>query len=1287
MMSNTLLSGNASGISPENIYRCKYGQTHVLLPTNYHRWSQDLQAFLEIERAFKIVTQEEEAPPANPAPRYAAWEERRVKAKVMIFTSCGPATRQQINLTMQPWDMWQTLKVKYDSAASRAGRFALRGRFNRLLLSQFSTVTAFITELTKLRQQLAGSTEEVTDSTFISQLVPDLPNEYDAIVQIMSRDPDLTADDFVTGIVEREAELSNKKTLVSGASAADSANNALLAHNRAAALFTNTSRSNSRSFRLQQSTRGRTSGSRAGGSRSRPSQGVSHSAGGRSWSSGNRSNVECWYCTRRGHTQQECRLRMKAEELRRRRQPAPAATYAAVDIEEPCALVATGKGKNHLPKTWVVDSGASDHICPDRRAFHSLKALSRPVAITVGDGNKVLAKAKGVIRLLLSKSHYIDIEALYSPEMKFSLLSIAALGTEFAVAFRAGICYISRQLLGSKEIPIAQLRQGLWRLYGNPIPKSRTPAIQSFVESQTTTALSLPPLSNTQYSTSDLLLSVSPTKDDELASLWHQRLGHLNFAAIRSILGSKTPLATSICETCVKTKHRRRFIKKPVPRATRPFETIHSDLCGPFRSLSYSGARYFILYIDDYTRFCWVYFLHTKEANEVTGRFQEFHERIRKIFPQWEISRFRCDNGKGEYNNTFFRGILSATGIQFQPSPPYSQHKNGVSERMIQTILCKARAMLLDACLPAALWAETVNTAVYLHSLSPSRSIGNKSPHEMLYGTKPSLGHLRRFGCVAYKRIPKAQQKDSKFGDRSKTCIMLGYTATTTIWRLWDTDMKTTIRASDVVFDESCLASTLVPTEDVFGSLLPEKPEVIEVAECEDTDDEERVEPGEQIPETPVDRVVNPVVEPRLRNEPLSAHKETVPPVRKAQSRPPQQKTHKEYIKAPAALGTVEPRRSGRLRARATAALTSTLPSMVVGDDPLTYNEAIRYPHWQEAMREEFESLKRHGTWRYERATDKIAAAGKSVIGCKWVYRTKTLPDGSLKTKARLVIKGYEQVVYGETFAPVARLTSLRMLTALAAKNGYHADHMDVIGAFLNPGIDEPEYMHLPEGIEWLDSAAVEENGGDNSLVVCRLLKALYGLKQAPLLWYKEIDAYLKLIGFVHSSFDPKLYTSSFEVFLLLYVDDILLVSRLPSEIQRVKGLLPEKYKMTDLGRASCFLSIQIDQGLHSITLSQSRFIQKILRRFQMENCNPVQTPLEPGPQPQDEDDPMSAEDQKTYQSLVGSLMYLAIATRPDLGFTIAYLSKYNSNATYRQLQTAKRTLRYLKATIDMGLV
>jgi len=243
----------------------------------------------------------------------------------------------------------------------------------------------------------------------------------------MSRDPDLTADDFVTGIVEREAELSHKKRLVSEVSSAHSANSALLAYNSATALFTNTSRCSGRPLRPSYSTQPRGSSSRLEG-RFRTSHGTQNRGGGRSWSSGNRSNVECWYCTRRGHTQQECQLRMKAEELRRRRQPAPAAVYAMMDVEEPCASVATGKGMQDLPKAWVVDSGASNHICDERRGFHWLRALSKTVPITLGDANKVLAKAEGMMRLLLSKSHYIDIEALYSPQMKFTLLSISTLG-------------------------------------------------------------------------------------------------------------------------------------------------------------------------------------------------------------------------------------------------------------------------------------------------------------------------------------------------------------------------------------------------------------------------------------------------------------------------------------------------------------------------------------------------------------------------------------------------------------------------------------------------------------------------------------------------------------------------------------------------------------------------------------------------------------------------------------------------------------------------------------------
>ena len=152
------------------------------------------------------------------------------------------------------------------------------------------------------------------------------------------------------------------------------------------------------------------------------------------------------------------------------------------------------------------------------------------------------------------------------------------------------------------------------------------------------------------------------------------------------------------------------------------------------------------------------------------------------------MSRFRCDNGKGQYDNTFFRGILKTYGIAFEPSPPYTPHKNGTSERMIRTLVTKARALLLDSRLPDKLWAEAVHTANYLHTRSPSRSIGGRTLYELFYGTTPDLSHLRRFDCIADKLLPK-EQRLGKFGGRVRPCAFVGYvhnTQTSGKWCLVD---------------------------------------------------------------------------------------------------------------------------------------------------------------------------------------------------------------------------------------------------------------------------------------------------------------------------------------------------------------------------------------------------------------------------------------------------------------------------------------------------------------------
>ena len=347
--------------------------------------------------------------------------------------------------------------------------------------------------------------------------------------------------------------------------------------------------------------------------------------------------------------------------------------------------------------------------------------------------------------------------------------------------------------------------------------------------------------------------------------------------------------------------------------------------------------------------------------------------------------------------NSFFRGILRVSGISYELSPPYTQHKNRVSERMIRTISTKARSLLLDSRLEDVFWAEAVNTAIYLHSRSPSSSLNNQTSYEVLTGQKPELQHLRRFGSTAYKLIP-AEQRNGKFSSHSRRCLMLGYVhQTTKIWRLWDLVECRVIQASNVKFDETIIEGKRVIDEKIKDTLqgLQDSPIPADL----ENDEED-----------------NPQSESATGSSSMLIEVENI---------------------------TSEAERGVDLAHR--DILSNTVGFDIV--DPTNYTDALscgQHAGWKSAMREEFASLKANDTWAY------IPAGNKNAIGCRWVFKTKVNADGSTRLKARLVIKGYEQVEgndYSDTYAPVAKLTSFRLLLALAARNCWY---IHVTGLFLS---------------------------------------------------------------------------------------------------------------------------------------------------------------------------------------------------------------------------------------------
>jgi len=233
-------------------------------------------------------------------------------------------------------------------------------------------------------------------------------------------------------------------------------------------------------------------------------------------------------------------------------------------------------------------------------------------------------------------------------------------------------------------------------------------------------------------------------------------------------------------------------------------------------------------------------------------------------------------------------------------------------------------------------------------------------------------------------------------------------------------------------------------------------------------------------------------------------------------------------------------------------------------------------------------------------------------------------------------------------------MATFRLILALAAQYGWDVDHMDVVTAFLNPKIDRNNiYMEIPLGIDWLVS---DESALDVSVLILR--KALYGLKQAPRLWYEDIDGYLQSIGFRQSAEDPNLYLQQ-GVLLVLYVDDLLIAHKgKKGRGHRIKQLLQKKYKMCHLGAAKRVLGIEIEKTKDGgFSICQRGYINTIIRRFRLMDAKPAKSPLDPQTDLANthcEDKPAN---HKEYLSMVGSVMYAALRSRPDITFNVTALS------------------------------
>jgi hypothetical protein len=349
--------------------------------------------------------------------------------------------------------------------------------------------------------------------------------------------------------------------------------------------------------------------------------------------------------------------------------------------------------------------------------------------------------------------------------------------------------------------------------------------------------------------------------------------------------------------------------------------------------------------------------------------------------------------------------------------------------------------------------------------------------------------------------------------------------------------------------------------------------------------------------------------------------------------------------------------------------------SFVSSIEPYRVEDALRDSDWVLAMQEELNNFTRNEVWHL------VPRPNQNVVGTKWVFCNKQDEHGVVtRNKARLVAKGYSQVEgldFGETYAPVARLESIRILLAYATYHGFKLYQMDVKSAFLNGPIKEEVYVEQPPGFE--DSEYPNH--------VYKLSKALYGLKQAPRAWYECLRDFLIANGFKVGKADPTLFTKTIanDLFVCqIYVDDIIFGSTNKSTCEEFSRIMIQKFEMSMMGELKYFLGFQVKQLQEGTFISQIKCTQDILNKFGMRDAKPIKTPMGTNGH-LNLDTGGKSVDQKVYRSMIGSLLYLC-ASQPDIMLSVCMCARFQADPKEVHLRAVKRIIRYLVYTLKFGL-
>ena len=1184
---------------------------------NYHSWKFNIRMYLMGKDIWDVVDGTDSLAADADATEKLRFKKLDQKAMAAICLNVKPALQIYVRNAKSAKEAWDCLSNHFEKN-TLAKKIEKRKELYTCRLKPGISMESHLNHLKTIAEHMEALNDPVSDLDLVMILLSGLPDSYNNFITAIES---LKEEELVwTYIRDRLLAEYERKKGSGGKGASRTEDDALLANN--------------------------------------------NFGGKKNFHKTKKGGIECHHCHQKGHIRRDCpkwKAKNASDPTKNAEEASKFTTSGNVgvktgldpDFGNAFAFMNVESGNSVGDDDWWIDSGATQHMTYAEEDFITLSMFEDPLKVNLADDSHLFAYGSGVVGVHLydvnnKKVNCVLKNTLFIPEIQNKLFSVSsAVREEGVVKFDKS--EVTWENNGAKML-IGKKYGKLYKLNGQSQSKDSC--------------------------------YFSKNRENSV-SLWHQRFGHLNENDLKSLfknqLVSGLNLAAGkgdeVCHGCELGKSKRfPFPKTSQRKTTKPLQLIHSDLCGPLNIASVGGSKYFVSFIDDYSRYVSVYFLKTKD--EAYDKFIEYVELVENQF-DLKVKKFRSDGG-GEYISTNFKNFCKSRGIAVEGSISYSPQQNGVAERMNRTLMEMARSMISHSNAPSNLWAEAVATAAHIRNRCPTSSFKGATPCEMLSGVKPDVNHLRVFGCDVYVHIP--DQKRRKLDKKAYKAVFVGYPLGKKGYKIYNPANKRFAYSRDVTFIENSFTMFDTTTRNLAGQEFSTNFDTttfdtFDNFDSFDTffntfDTESNHEEDFQVEDPTHDEIddVDDVIIDVLEEDQVTINGKVVGKLKENDIAPTRRSSR--VSKEPDYFGE-----------RANIMTESS-------GDPKTYKQAMKSKqseNWKIAAKEEYSSLQKHNTWELVDLPN-----GANLVGCKWVFKTKRKADGTVdRFKARLVAQGYSQeegIDFDEVFAPVAKYKSIRTVLAIANQLDLDIHQMDVKSAFLNGELHEDIYMKQPEGF-------VDEI---NPSKVCRLKKSLYGLKQSARCWNQVIDKYLKSSGYIQSDADACIYYKhktingkKIIVIIAVYVDDTIICSNDTATLKSEKKNLSDQFEMDDRGELHYILGMAVkrDRKKRVLTIDQNIYLQDVLKRFGMEDCKPVATPVEPGKKfTVLKDEKEAFPNVQMYQAAIGSLNYAAIATRPDLSVAVGMLSQHMRNPSHEHWSGVKRVLRYIRGSIDFGL-